>query len=62
MELIDKTTLARRLAKSTRTIDRMRQVYDLYSVGPRNAYPRFRWDFIVRDIDAGMFPRQLKRK
>lgn len=62
MELIDKATLARRLGKSTRTIDRMRQTFDLHAVGPAHSFPRFRWDAIVRDIDAGQFPRPKRRK
>lgn len=57
MELIDRATLAQRLKKSTRTIDRQRHRFEFYAVGAAGSYPRFRWDAIARDIEAGVFPR-----
>ncbi|MBX9624050.1 MAG: hypothetical protein K2X82_09595 [Gemmataceae bacterium] len=60
MDLIDKAELARRLGKSARTVDRMRWRYELYEVGP--GYPRFLWDRIRRDIEAGAFPRRKENR
>lgn len=61
MELIDRATLALRLKKSVRTIDRQRHRFEFYAVGPSGTYPRFRWDAIVRDIESGVFPKLRAR-
>jgi hypothetical protein len=60
MDLISKSELAERIRKSTRTIDRMRWRCELYEVGP--GYPRFDWDRIRRDIEAGAFPRRKENR